>query len=116
MNEKNVATFANEINSFFARFEQYDCSADPTELMVGIRNRRDEQIVIMEGAVVRGLKCARVNNAIGPNGEPARALKGCAKQGKCLRYPSRLKSKPLPKFHSLNILTILHLLRSRLIS
>ena len=75
-----MATYVNEMNSFFARFEQYDFSVERREVMGVILNRRDEQIVITKEAVVRELKRVGVSKATGPNGVPARAIKYCAEQ------------------------------------
>lgn len=76
----DVATYVNDVNTFFARFEQYDFGVEQSEVLGVIRNKRDEQIEITNEAVMRELKRVRVNKATGPDGVPARAIKCCAEQ------------------------------------
>lgn len=76
----DVVTYVNDMNSFFARFEQYDTSVERSEVLGVIRDKRDEQIEITNEAVMRELKRVRVSKATGPDGIPARAIKYCAEQ------------------------------------
>lgn len=75
-----MPTYVNEVNSFFARFEQHGFSAECSEVMGERRNRRDEQIVITEEVVMRELKRVLVSKATESHGVAARAVKCCAVQ------------------------------------
>lgn len=57
---ENVATYVNEQNTFFARFESNNFSVEQKEVMHTIRNRIDEQLVIRQEAVMREFKRIRV--------------------------------------------------------
>ena len=72
-----MVTYVNDMNSFFARFEQYDTSVERSEVLGVIRDKRDEQIEITNEAVMMELKRVRVSKATGPDGMPARAIKYC---------------------------------------
>lgn len=77
---ESVAKYVNEMNAFFARFDQCDFSAEQSEVMGIIRNRRKKQTVITEEEVVRELKRVSVSKATGPDGVPARASSSCGEQ------------------------------------
>ena len=51
-----MATYGNDMNSFFATFEQYDFSVKRSEVLGVVRNKRNEQIEIKNEAVLRELK------------------------------------------------------------
>ena len=51
-----MATYVNDMNSLFARFEQYDFRVERSDVFVVIRNKRDERIEITNEAVMRELK------------------------------------------------------------
>lgn len=100
----------------------FQCSR--TELLCVVR-RTDKQAVAAEEAVVREPQHVRVSKATGQGGLQLwyssavrnswhRCCSDCSRtpsiMGKRLIYGSSLKSNPLPKLHSQNILTILALL------
>lgn len=76
----NSETFANDLNCFFARFENSDFSEERNNVMRAIESRRDERLIITHDQVVKSLKRVRAGKATGPDGVPAKALKYCANQ------------------------------------
>ena len=123
--------YVNELNTFFARFEQNNFSVEQNEVMHTIRNRKDEQVVIRQEAVMRELKRIRISKATGPDAVPAKALKCCAEmlvlvltqlfqdsitQGEVPQIWKLTKIKPIRflKFIFQNFLMILDLLFSHL--
>ena len=126
-----MVTYVNELNTFFARFQQNNFSVEQNEVMHTIRNRRDEQVVIRQEAVMRELKRIRISKATGPDAVPAKALKCCAEmlvlvltqlfqdsitQGEVPQIWKLTKIKPIRflKFIFQNFLMILDLLFSHL--
>ena len=70
----------NQMNAFFARFDNNDFSEDFSTVVTTIRGNTYDRIVITEEAVRRSLNRVRPGKATGPDNIPARALKFCAEQ------------------------------------
>ena len=70
----------NQMNAFFARFDNNDFSEEFSNVVSTIRGNTYDRIVITEDNVRRSLNRVRPGKATGPDNIPARALKYCAEQ------------------------------------
>lgn len=74
----------NEVNTFFARFDDFDFSASHDMILESLVQRDNvdcsPEIVINENDVRRQLKCLKTNKAAGPDGVHPRTLKVCDDQ------------------------------------
>ena len=69
--------FANELNTFYARFDTYDTQSDCDRLCEPLVS---SPVVLDEADVVRCFKRINPHKAPGPDGVCGRVLKVCAKQ------------------------------------
>eukprot|EP00057_Strongylocentrotus_purpuratus_P005534 XP_003731185.1 PREDICTED: RNA-directed DNA polymerase from mobile element jockey-like [Strongylocentrotus purpuratus] len=80
--EENAKEKANELNSFFCRFENQDRQDELNEQLTALRNRVDdrEPFVIHESDVRKRFKLINPRKASGPDGVNGRVLKTCSSQ------------------------------------
>ena len=80
---KTSVDFANELNSFYNRFDCYDFSKETNELLVNLTNDPmavEPFLVVCEDEVRREFSRLNPNKAAGPDGVTPRVLKSCCSQ------------------------------------
>ncbi len=74
----------NEVNQFFARFDELDFSVFDDRILASLMQSSNAEcspaMVITENEVRQQLKCLKINKAAGPDGIHPRTLKMCADQ------------------------------------
>lgn len=72
--------FADELNYFYARFDDQDFSEEKKRLVEILENKGDEKIIISESEVDKHLGKIKPNKAAGPDNMCGKVLKECRKQ------------------------------------
>ena len=68
------------MNSFYARFDVHDFTAECENILSIVRSIEAEHIVVTDGDVMNSLKCIHCGKASGPDNIGSKLLKACAQQ------------------------------------
>ncbi len=81
ISEQNITKeYANELNTFFARFDIHNFENNNANLRSLLSNTNDRRIEISLKEVCNSLKRVKTGKACGPDGVSARVLKSCREQ------------------------------------